>query len=68
MYPARSVSLLAFHVNVADELDGALSVSVIVTVLMMLPLATVIVAWFSPCVAFEVSTLAVMVPLADPEV
>ena len=39
----------------------------IVTVLMMPPLATVTVAWFSPFFAFEVSTLAVMVPLFCPE-
>lgn len=38
-----------------------------VAVLVMPPLATVIVAWFSPGFAFVVSTLAVMVPLFSPE-
>jgi hypothetical protein len=39
LYPAKSVDVSAFHVNVADEVDGALTVSVTATVFEEVPAA-----------------------------
>lgn len=51
-----------------DELDGAFSVRVTFTVLVMPPLVTVTVVELFPWVAVAVFTLAVMVPLLEPDV
>ena len=59
---------MAFHVKVTDELDGAFSVRVTFTVLVMPPLFTVMVVELFPWIAVAVLTLAVMVPLLEPDV
>lgn len=68
LYPARSLSVFAFHVNVTDEVDRAFNVKVTFTVLILPPLVTVMVAVLFPWVALAVFTLAVMVPLFEPDV
>lgn len=68
LYPARSLSVFAFQVNVTDELEGAFSVNVTFTVLVMPPLITVIVVELFPWIALAVLTLAVIVPLLEPDV
>ena len=51
-----------------EELDGAFSVRVTFTVLVMPPLITAMVVELDPRVAVAVFTLAVMVPLLEPDV
>lgn len=51
-----------------DEVDGAFSVSVTLTVLVIPPPVTVIVAVLLPRLTFAVFTLAVIVPLVEPDV
>ncbi len=68
MYEARSDSAFASHINVADEVAGAFNVSVTFTVLVVPPPVTVISALFVPRLAVEVFTLAVTVPLFEPDV
>jgi hypothetical protein len=68
LYPARSLSVFAFHVNVADEVADAFNVSVTFTVRVMPPPVTVMVAVLLPRLAVEVFTLAVIVPLFEPDV
>ena len=51
-----------------EELDGAFSVRVTFTVLVVPPLFTVMVVELSPLIAVAVLTLAVMVPLLVPDV
>ena len=51
-----------------DELDEAFSVRVTFTVLVMPPLFTVMVVELFPWVAVAVLTLAVIVPLLEPDV
>ena len=63
-----SGSVLAFQVSVADEAAGALNVRVTLSVLVIPPPITVIVAVLLPRLAFAVFTLAVRVPLFEPEV
>ncbi len=65
-YDERSVSVLGVQVKVADDVDGALSVRLTPTVLVMPPPVTVIAPLFVPTVAVEVFTLTVTVPLFDP--
>lgn len=65
---AKSGSLLAFQVRVAEDVAGAFSVSVTLMVLVIPPPVTVIVAELLPRLAVEVFTLAVMVPLFEPDV
>lgn len=60
--------MFAFQVNVTDELDGAFSVRVTFTVLVVPPLVTVMVVELFPWVAVAVLTLAVMAPLLEPDV
>ena len=60
--------MFAFQVNVTDELDGAFSVRVTFTVLVVPPLVTVMVVELFPWVAVAVFTLAVTVPLLEPDV
>ena len=60
--------MFGIQVKVADDVDGALSVSVTVTVLVIPPPVTVIVALFGPRTAVAVFTLAVIVPLFEPDV
>jgi hypothetical protein len=67
LYPARSLSVLAFHVRVAEDVAGAFNVSVTFTVLVIPPPVTVITALLVPRLAVEVFTLAVMVPLLEPD-
>ena len=62
------MSVLAFHVNVAEEVDGALRLSVTLTVLVIPPPVTVIVAGLLPKLALAVFTMAVIVPLLEPDV
>jgi hypothetical protein len=59
---------LPFHINVADEVAGAFNVSVTFTVLVMPPPVTVITAVLVPRLAVAVFTLAVIVPLLEPDV
>lgn len=68
LYPARSFSLLAFQLSVAEELDGAFSVRVTVAVLVTLPLVMVMMAALFPGLALAVFMFAVIVPLFDPDV
>ncbi len=68
LYPARSLSVFAFQVNVTDELDGAFSVKVTFTVLVIPPLITVMMVELFPWVAVAVLTLAVIVPLLEPDI
>ncbi len=68
MYPARSFSLFAPQVNVADELAGAFSVKLMVAVLVTPPLVTVMVARLFPGLALAVFTLAVITPFLVPDV
>jgi len=65
---AKSGSLLAFQVRVAEDVAGAFSVSVTLTVLVSPPPVTVIVAELLPWLAFAVFTLTVIVPLVEPDV
>jgi hypothetical protein len=60
--------VLAFHVSAADEVAGAFNVSVTVMVLVIPPPVTVMVAVLLPRLAFAVFTLAVTVPLFEPDV
>ena len=60
--------MFGIQVKVADDVDGALSVSVTVTVLVIPPPVTVIAALFGPRTAVAVFTLAVIVPLFEPDV
>ena len=60
--------MFGFQVKATDDVDGELSVSVTVTVLVMPPPVTVIVAVFAPRTAVAVFTLAVIVPLFEPDV
>lgn len=59
--------MLAFHVSTAEEVAGAFNVSVTLAVLVIPPPVTVIVAVLLPRLAFAVFTLAVMVPLFEPD-
>jgi hypothetical protein len=59
---------LASQVRVAEEVAGAFSVSVTLTVLVIPPPVAVIVAVLLPRLAFAVFTLAVIVPLVEPDV
>ncbi|OQW31273.1 MAG: hypothetical protein A4E20_14805 [Nitrospira sp. SG-bin2] len=68
LYEARSGSAFASHINVADEVAGTFNVSVTLTVLVIPPPVTVIVAELLPRLAFAVFTLAVIVPLVEPDV
>jgi hypothetical protein len=56
------------QVKVADDVDGALSVSVTVTVLVIPPPVTVIVALLVPTVAVALFTLTVIAPVFAPDV
>ena len=67
LYDARSVSVLGVHVKVADDDDGALSVSVTLIVRVIPPPVTLMVALFVPTTAVAVFTLTVNVPLLDAE-
>ena len=67
MYEARSVSVFGSHDTVADDVDGALSVSVTSTVLVTPPPVTVMVPLFVPMEAVAVLMLTVTVPLLVPE-
>ncbi len=68
MYPAKSLSWLAFHVNVIDEVAGALTVNVTATVFEELPAElTVRVPVCVPTVSPAVFTLAVNVLLPLPD-
>lgn len=60
--------MFAFQVNVTDELEGAFNVNVTFTVRVRPPLVTVMVVELFPWVAVVVFTLAVMVPLFEPDV
>lgn len=60
--------MLAFHVKVAEEVDGALRLSVTLTVRVIPPPVTVMTAWLLPRLAVDVFTLAVIVELFEPEV
>ena len=68
MYPARSFSVFAFHVSVTDDVFCSFSVRMTFTVLVILPLVTVMVVELFPLVAVAVLTLTVMVPLLEPDV
>ena len=68
MYPARSLSVFAFQVNVTEEVNRGFSVKVTLTVLVIPPLVTVMVVEVDPRVAVAVFTLAVIVPLLEPVV
>ena len=60
MYPAKSLTVTAFHVNVADEVAGALTVSVTATVFEEAPAAlTVTVPLYVPALSPAVFTLVV---------
>jgi len=59
---------LAFQVRIAEDVAGAFNVSVTLTVLVIPPPVTVIVAELLPRLAFAVFTLAVIVPLVEPDV
>jgi hypothetical protein len=68
LYPAKSLSVLAFHVNVADEVAGALTVSVTATVFEAVPTAlTVRMPLYDPAVSPAVFTLVVNVLLPLPD-
>jgi hypothetical protein len=43
LYPAKSLSVLALHVNVVDEVAGALTVSVTATVFEVIPAALTVI-------------------------
>ncbi len=60
--------MFAFHVKLMDELDGAFNVRATFTVRVMPPLFTVMVAELFPWTAVAVFTLAVIVPLLEPDV
>ena len=60
---------MAFQVRVAEDVAGAFSVSLTLTVLVIPPPVTVIVAiLLLPRLAVDVFTLAVTVPLFEPDV
>lgn len=59
---------MASQINVADDVVGAFNVSVTVTILVIPPPVIVMVAVLSPRLAFAVFTMAVMVPLFEPDV
>jgi hypothetical protein len=59
---------LAFHVRVAEDVAGTFNVSVTFTVRVMPPPVTVMVAVLLPRLALAVFTLAVTVPLFEPDV
>jgi hypothetical protein len=68
LYPAKSGDVSAFHVNVADEVAGALTVSVTATAFEEAPTAlTVRVALYVPAASPAVFTLVanVLLPLPD---
>ena len=68
MYPAKSVAVTAFQVNVADEVAGALTVSVTATVFEEAPAAlTVTVPLYVPALSPAVFTLVVNVLLPLPD-
>jgi hypothetical protein len=68
LYPAKSVDVSAFHVNVADEVDGALTVSVTATVFEEAPAAlTVRLPVYVPAVSPAVFTVVVNVLLPLPD-
>ena len=68
MYPAKSLSVPGFHVNVADDVAGALTVSVTVTVFEEAPAAlTVRVPLYVPALSPAVFTLVVNVLLPLPD-
>jgi hypothetical protein len=58
---------LASQVRVAEDVAGAFNVRVTFTVLVIPPPVTVTMALLLPRLAVEVFTLAVIVPLLDPE-
>lgn len=60
--------MFAFHVNVADEVAGAFNVSVTFAVLVIPPPITVIAPVWFPIARLAVFTMAVMVPLFEPDV
>ena len=60
--------MLALHVNVAEEVVGAFKVSVTFIVREIPPPVTVMTAVLVPRLAVEVFTLAVIVPLLEPDV
>ena len=69
MYPAKSFSVLALHVNRADEVAGALTVSVTATVFGVMSAAlTVSMPVYVPALSPAVLTLVVNVLLPLPEV
>ncbi len=68
MYPARSFSLFAPQVKVADELAGAFSIKLTIAVFVTPPLITVIVAGLFPGLALAVFMLAVITPFFGPDV
>ena len=59
---------MASQVRVAEDVAGAFSVRGTLTVLVIPPPITVMVAVLLPRLAFAVFTLAVRVPLFEPEV
>ena len=60
--------MFGVHVKVADDVDGALSMSVTVMVCVIPPPVTVIRAVFAPRAAVAVFTLTVIGPLFEPDV
>ncbi len=59
--------MFGVHVNVAEDVDGALRFRETFTVFVMPPPVMVIAAVLFPILAEAVLTLAVTVPLLDPE-
>lgn len=59
--------MLAFHISTAEEVAGAFNVSVTLAVLVIPPPVTVIVPVWFPIARLAVFTLAVMVPLLEPD-
>jgi hypothetical protein len=69
LYPVKSLSVLAFHVKVTDEVAGALTVSVTATILEAVPAAlTVRVPLNVPVASPAVFTLVIKVLLPLPDV
>ena len=60
--------MFAFHVRVAEEVDGALRLRVTLTVRVIPPPVTVMTAVLLPRLTVDVFTLAVIVPLSEPDV
>lgn len=63
-----SVSVFGFQVKAAEDVAGAFRVRATVSVCVVPPPVTVIVALVVPRVALAVFTLAVIVPLLEPDV